>query len=200
MSSNICSDWRTVASRSRVVYDRAGTGQPWRQHHGEARGVLGGPLERVVEAVPGEDLLHQRQADALAVRLGAEERREQVRLRLRGSCPGRCPRSTSVGGPRRDVSRTVIVPSPSIASIAFFRMLSSACSICPRSIAHRAPPAASSSQRQVMPTAFGLRAEQPHDALRASPPDRVGCVSGGGRRKTSAKPPHEARSAARSAR
>ena len=54
------------------------------EHDGEPGGLRLGAFERVVEAVPGQDLLHQRQADALAVRLGAEERGEQVRLRLGG--------------------------------------------------------------------------------------------------------------------
>ena len=50
----------------------------------ERRRVAVGALEGVVEAVAGEDLADQRQADALAARLGAEERREQVGLRLGG--------------------------------------------------------------------------------------------------------------------
>src|SRR5688572_29412404 len=44
----------------------------------EGGGAAVGPLEGIAEAMAGEDLPDQRQADALAVRLGAEERREQV--------------------------------------------------------------------------------------------------------------------------
>ena len=64
----------------------------------EGGGVAGGALEGVVEAVAGEDLADQRQADPLAVRLGAEERREQVGLRLRCQA-GPLSSTTSVGGP-----------------------------------------------------------------------------------------------------
>src|SRR5687767_11103598 len=53
----------------------------------EAGGFAGGTLQRVIESVAGQNLPDQRQADALAVWLGAEERREQVHLRL-GRDPG----------------------------------------------------------------------------------------------------------------
>ena len=56
-----------------------------------------------MEAVAGEDFLDQRQADALAVRLGAEERREEVRLRLGGRCRGPSPRSSASCGLPPDV-------------------------------------------------------------------------------------------------
>src|SRR5215203_4868443 len=56
----------------------------WSEHDRERRGAAAGTLERVVEAVAGEDFPDQRQADPLPARLGAEERREQVGLRLGG--------------------------------------------------------------------------------------------------------------------
>ena len=49
--------------------------------------------------------------------------------------PGPVSSIDSVVAAAADATRTVIVPSPSIASIAFFRILRSACSIWPRSMA-----------------------------------------------------------------
>jgi len=47
---------------------------------GEPRRVIDGPLERVVEAVPRKNLLHQRQADAFRDRLSEARRCPQHHL------------------------------------------------------------------------------------------------------------------------
>ena len=134
---------------------------------GEGGGAGVGGFEAEGEAVVRQDFLHHRQADALAVRLGREEGREQLLAHLRRDAragvfdlqtqarlrPSELERSRCRGEPLPARTADGRCGAPwSIASIAFFTMFRSACSICTGSIAATAG-SSSIAQCQAMPRA-----------------------------------------------
>ena len=122
------------------------------------------------------------------MRLGAEERREQVGLRLGGHArAGVLDRQRRPCRPSTS-ARMVIVP---VAADRFDGVLQDVQQRLldlrrDRSLTRIA--GASSSQRQAMPAASGRALSSAHDAARGSPTSSHGCRAGGGSRKTSAKP------------